>query len=151
MARRQLLRSAGHGHLRGGVGQLRLRPRMRMLRAAEGGGRLLTGWAWTALALYAVWLVTAFGERTVMQLRRAGDTGFPGLSSAPGSASWWASVLFVVALLGAPAAALAGLFALAEDAPVLYATGTTVAVLNILGTLGAMGASWRVGRKPAGA
>ncbi|WLW57893.1 methyltransferase family protein [Streptomyces sp. YU58] len=111
----------------------------------------MTGWAWAALALYGTWLLAAFGMRTVIQLRRTGDSGFRGLSGRPGSAAWWAGVLFAAALLGAvaaPVAALLGLPALAEDVPALHAAGTAVTVLGIAATLtaqGAMGTSWRVG------
>ncbi|KUO16218.1 methyltransferase family protein [Streptomyces dysideae] len=111
----------------------------------------MTGWAWVALALYAVWLAAAFGIRTLIQRRRTGDSGFRGLSGTPGSAAWWAGVLFVAALLGAfaaPAATLAGMPVLVQDAPAVHGAGMAVAVLGIVGTLiaqRAMGASWRVG------
>ncbi|MFD6033582.1 methyltransferase family protein [Streptomyces griseoincarnatus] len=111
----------------------------------------MTGWAWTALALYGFWLLAAFGARAVIQRRRTGDSGFRGLSGTPGSASWWAGVLFVVALLGAaaaPIATLAGLPVLIGHIPAVHAVGTTIAVLGVAGTLiaqRAMGASWRVG------
>ncbi|MGA5191503.1 methyltransferase family protein [Streptomyces griseoincarnatus] len=115
----------------------------------------MTGWAWTALALYGFWLLSAFGLRAVIQRRRTGDSGFRGLSGAPGSASWWAGVLFIVALLGAvaaPAAPLGGLPVLISDAPAVHGAGTAIAVLGIAATLiaqRAMGASWRVGVDPA--
>ncbi|MEV6593434.1 methyltransferase family protein [Streptomyces acidicola] len=111
----------------------------------------MTGWAWTALALYAGWLAAAFGVRSIIQRLRTGDTGFRGLSRASGWAARGAGVLFVAALLGAvvaPAATLAGLPVLVEDAPALYGTGTAITVLGIVATLiaqGAMGTSWRVG------
>ncbi|WP_331753304.1 isoprenylcysteine carboxylmethyltransferase family protein (plasmid) [Streptomyces sp. NBC_00637] len=111
----------------------------------------MTGWAWAALLLYGIWLLSAFGVRAVIQLRRTGDAGFRGLSGRPGSASWWAGVLFVAALLGAvaaPAATLAGLPLLLSEARPVYATGAAITVLGIVGTLAAqtaMGASWRVG------
>ncbi|MFJ3658716.1 methyltransferase family protein [Streptomyces nigra] len=111
----------------------------------------MTTWAWAALALYVFWLLTAFGARAVIQRRRTGDTGFRGISGTPGSVSWWAGVLFVVALLGAaaaPVAALAGLPALIGDVPAMQGAGAAVAALGIAGTLiaqRAMGASWRVG------
>ncbi|WP_328437820.1 isoprenylcysteine carboxylmethyltransferase family protein [Streptomyces sp. NBC_00444] len=114
----------------------------------------MTGWAWAALALYGAWLIAAFGIRTLIQRRRTGDAGFRGLSGTPGSAAWWAGVLFAVALLGAvaaPAATLAGVPVLVEETPALYGTGAAIAVLGVAGTLmaqGAMGASWRVGVDP---
>ncbi|MET9986466.1 methyltransferase family protein [Streptomyces rochei] len=111
----------------------------------------MTGWAWAALGLYLVWLVAAFGVRSLVQRRLTGDTGFRGLSGSAGSAAWWAGVLFVVALLGAvaaPLAALAGLRGVVEDASVVYGVGTAITIVGILGTLvaqRAMGTSWRVG------
>ncbi|WP_031102847.1 methyltransferase family protein [Streptomyces sp. NRRL S-146] len=111
----------------------------------------MTAWAWAALALYVFWLLTAFGARAVIQRRRTGDSGFRGLSGAPGSVSWWAGVLFVIALLGAaaaPVAALTGLPALIGHVPAIHGVGAAVAALGIAYTLiaqQAMGASWRVG------
>lgn len=111
----------------------------------------MTGWAWIALGLYGFWLLAAFGVRAVVQRRRTGDSGFRGLSGTPGSAPWWAGVLFVVALLGAaaaPIATLAGLSVLIGPAPAVHVVGTTIAALGVVGTLvaqRAMGASWRVG------
>ncbi|MEV6397409.1 methyltransferase [Streptomyces sp. NPDC051907] len=114
----------------------------------------MTGWASTALVLYAGWAGYAFGIRAAVQRRRTGDAGFRGISGPPGSASWWAGVLFVLALLGgaaAPVAALAGLGNLAATggAAVRWA-GLAVALVGIAATTaaqGAMGASWRVGVK----
>src|SRR5438270_3411776 len=65
-----------------------------------------------ALVLYAVWAGTAFGLRMIIQWRRTGDSGFRRQTTRPGSAEWWARVLFVAALglgVAAPVAALAGL------------------------------------------
>jgi hypothetical protein len=50
-----------------------------------------------ALVLYGVWFVLAFGVRTVIQVRRTGDTGFKGLGGRAGSLEWFAGVLFTVA------------------------------------------------------
>ncbi|MFE6910817.1 methyltransferase family protein [Streptomyces erythrochromogenes] len=113
----------------------------------------MTTWAWTALALFAVWALTAFGVRAAVQRRRTGDAGFRGISGRPGSATWWAGVLFVLALLGgaaAPAAALAGMPALpgTGDGTALRWTGLAAALAGMAATLVAqngMGASWRVG------
>ncbi|MCP9958545.1 methyltransferase family protein [Streptomyces sudanensis] len=109
----------------------------------------MNGWAWTALALHLGWAGTAFGVRAALQRRRTGDAGFRGISGRPGDASWWAGVLFVIALLGgaaAPAAALAGLPTAAV--PAARWTGLAVALAGMAATLAAqtnMGASWRVG------
>ena len=105
-----------------------------------------------ALVLYAVYLLVGFVARTVIQLRRTGDTGFRGLSGRPGSVSWWAGVLFVVALLVGVAAPVAGLLGLGAvgwlDHPAVGRVGVVVAGAGIASTLAAqlrMGAEWRIG------
>ncbi len=106
-----------------------------------------------ALALYGLYLLLAFGLRTLIQLRRTGSSGFHGLGGRPGSAEWIAGVGFALALvLGAAAPALA-LFDVVEpidvlDGPAAHAVGLVLAVLGIAATLYAqiaMGASWRIG------
>jgi protein-S-isoprenylcysteine O-methyltransferase Ste14 len=107
-----------------------------------------------ALAVYAVWFLLAFGLRTIVQIRRTGDSGWRAsrLPGQAGSLVWWAGLLFVVALLvglAAPLADLAGLDpigALSADA-VAYA-GLVLASIGVLLTLAAqlsMGDSWRIG------
>lgn len=106
-----------------------------------------------ALGLYAVWFGLAFGWRTVMQVRRSGDTGWRGGSfgGRPGSAEWWAGVLFVVAIVvgvAAPVAGLVGLDPLVEPGGAGQALAVGVAVAGIVATLVAqlaMGDSWRIG------
>ncbi|WP_407835935.1 isoprenylcysteine carboxylmethyltransferase family protein [Streptomyces sp. DSM 116496] len=112
----------------------------------------MNGWSWAALALFTVWAVTAFGIRAMIQARRTGDAGFRGISGRPGTASWWAGVAFVLALLGgaaAPVAALAGMPPLpGTDAVALRWLGLATAGAGVVTTLvaqSAMGASWRVG------
>ncbi len=112
----------------------------------------MTVWAWSALVLFTGWAVTAFGIRAAIQARRTGDAGFRGISGRPGTASWWAGVAFVFALLGgaaAPIAALAGMPPLPGTNPGwLRWAGLVVAVVGVGATLvaqSAMGASWRVG------
>lgn len=110
-------------------------------------------WAWTALALYLVGLVLAFGVRSWLQLRRTGTSGFRGISGRPGSLSWWGGVLFPAAVLlglAAPVLVLTGatppLAALAH--PVVAAAGLVAGVAGLVVVLlaqGAMGASWRIG------
>jgi len=39
-----------------------------------------------AITLYVVYLLVAFVARTLIQVRRTGDSGFRGLSGRPGSA-----------------------------------------------------------------
>ncbi|WP_270891484.1 hypothetical protein [Streptomyces sp. DHE17-7] len=83
-----------------------LRSGMRLLHAGP-RGEAVSGWAWTALALYLGWAGFAAGVRAALQRRRTGDAGFRGISGRPGDASWWAGVLFVTALLGGAAAPVA--------------------------------------------
>ena len=66
--------------------------------------------AW-ALALCVLYLVLAFGGRTLLQLRRTGSTGFKGISGRPFSIEWTGGILFAVAVLlglAAPVLTLAG-------------------------------------------
>jgi protein-S-isoprenylcysteine O-methyltransferase Ste14 len=103
-----------------------------------------------ALALYAIWFAAAFAIRSIITRRRIGDSGFRGISGTPLSASWWAGVLFVVALVigvAAPVVDLAGGARLVESAAVGL-VGTILAIVGIVATLVAqrdMGTSWRVG------
>ena len=105
-----------------------------------------------ALGLYLMWFLLAFGLRTLMQVRRTGDTGWRarGLPGRAGSVEWWAALLFVVALavgLAAPAADLLGL-ARIIDIDWLGAIGIVVTSIGILLTFAAqvsMGDSWRIG------
>ena len=105
-----------------------------------------------ALVLYLVWFVLAFGVRTLIHLRRTGDSGFKGLGGRPGSLEWCAGVSFAVALLvgvAAPVASLAGLDPVGPlDARWLGWLGATVATVGVVATLVAqlsMGSSWRIG------
>jgi len=108
---------------------------------------------YVALAGNAVFLVLAFGLRTVIQLRDTGDSGFRGVSGRPGSAEWLAGRLFGLALvIGvlAPILALTGavepLSALDED-PV-HIAGIVLFLIGLGLTLVSqfqMGESWRVG------
>jgi protein-S-isoprenylcysteine O-methyltransferase Ste14 len=108
--------------------------------------------ATVALVLYAVWAGTAFGLRMIIQLRRTGDTGFRGQAPRPGSAEWWARLLFVAALglgVAAPVAARTGLDTFdVLDTSAFAVVGVALAALGIAGTLWAqlaMGDSWRIG------
>lgn len=105
-----------------------------------------------AIGLYVVYLLVAFVVRTIIQVRRTGDSGWRGLSGRPGTAEWWAGVLFAVALLVGVAAPIAGAFGLSTigrlDHPVLNITGAGLAVAGIALTLAAqlrMGGDWRIG------
>lgn len=105
-----------------------------------------------ALALFAAYLVFGFAIRTFLQWRATGDSGFRGISGRPGTADWWAGVLFVIALVAGllgPMTALIGLEALSVlDREWIQFPALVVAVAGIVATLltqGAMGASWRIG------
>jgi protein-S-isoprenylcysteine O-methyltransferase Ste14 len=112
-----------------------------------------TAWACTALALYLVGLVLAFGVRTWLQLRRTGTSGFRGISGRPGSLAWWGGVLFPAAVLlglAAPLLVLTGttppLMALAH--PMVAVGGLVAGVAGLAVVLlaqSAMGTSWRIG------
>ncbi|WP_445517449.1 methyltransferase family protein [Streptomyces sp. NEAU-174] len=112
----------------------------------------MTGWVVAALALYTGWAGAAFGIRAVLQRRRTGDAGFRGISGRPGTAAWWAGVLFVLALLGGAAAPLGTLSGLPElpgiHAALVRWAGLVLTLAGIAVTWVAqtnMGASWWVG------
>lgn len=106
-----------------------------------------------ALSLYGVYMLVAFGGRTVLHYRRTGSSGFRGISGTPGSAEWTGGVLFVCSIIlgaAAPALQLAGALQ-PLDALNRSAAATFGVVLAVGGTIAtmlaqrAMGASWRVG------
>jgi len=113
--------------------------------------------ATVALVLYGVYLLLAFGLRTLIQLRRTGSTGFHGLGGRPGSAEWIAGVGFTLALLLGAAAPVLALLDLVEpiaalDSAGLHAAGLVLALGGIALTFYAqvaMGSSWRIGVDPA--
>ena len=106
--------------------------------------------ALTALILYLVWFVLAFGGRTWISWRRTGDAGWRGVSGRPLSLEWFAGVLFGVALaigVAGPVAGLLGMPLLVDSSAVEWA-GVVIAVVGVLLTLAAqmsMGDSWRIG------
>ena len=109
--------------------------------------------AYVVLAGYLVFLVLAFGLRTVIQLRRTGDSGFRGVTGRAGSAEWIAGRLFVVALLVGVLAPVLALVGAVEplgvlDTGAIHAAGVAIYVSGLALTLASqfqMGASWRVG------
>jgi protein-S-isoprenylcysteine O-methyltransferase Ste14 len=109
-----------------------------------------------ALALYLAWLVLAFGARTLVQLRRTGDSGLRVHAGPVGSPAWWAKAGFLAALLAGAAAPLATLIGPLDFVAVLDGgwvgwLGTAVALAGIAMTFVAqlaMGDSWRVGVDP---
>ncbi|KRF20695.1 isoprenylcysteine carboxyl methyltransferase [Nocardioides sp. Soil797] len=107
---------------------------------------------WLAVGVYAVYLVVGFVVRTVIQVRKTGDSGFRGLSGRRGSAEWWAGVLFAVALLVGVCAPVAGLMGLPTitwlDHGAVNVFGVLLASAGIILTLAAqlrMGSEWRIG------
>lgn len=106
-----------------------------------------------ALALCALWFVSLFVVRSVVQLRKTGSTGVKGFHGPVGSLPWIAGVSASVGLLSAPLGPLGALLEwragdlLASSEP-LHLLGAALAVLGIAGALVAqlsMGDSWRVG------
>ncbi|CRZ14303.1 methyltransferase family protein [Mycolicibacterium neworleansense] len=110
----------------------------------------------TALILYLIFGVLAFGWRSWIRYRRSGSTGFRGIHGKPGSLEWWAGVGFIMAIIvgvAAPAAQLLGFLTpvAALQNPWIQALGTVLAVTGIAATLYAqldMGESWRIGVDP---
>ncbi|WP_020525285.1 methyltransferase family protein [Catelliglobosispora koreensis] len=109
-----------------------------------------------AFALYLVFLLVAFGYRTLVQWRRTRDTGLRLDAGPVGGLRWWAKIGFLGAVglcAAAPVAGLAGLQPLPPlDFPVLRWAGVVLAVAGIAATLAAqlaMGDSWRIGVDPA--
>ena len=108
-----------------------------------------------ALVAYLVFLFVAFGWRTWAHYRRTGDTGFRGLSRAPGERlGGMLLVLGAPLTLLAPLAELAGLLAPAAFGahPAVRAVGVLAllagAWLTVLAQM-QMGVSWRIGVDPA--
>jgi protein-S-isoprenylcysteine O-methyltransferase Ste14 len=108
--------------------------------------------AW-ALGFLVAYGLLALGLRTAVQLRRTGSSGFKGVSGRPGSAEWWAGVLFVIAVAGGVAAPVADLTGALEpisalDTDLLHAAGGGIFAGGFATTLLAqysMGDSWRIG------
>lgn len=106
-----------------------------------------------ALVAYLLYLLLAFGLRSVIQIRRTGTSGFKGISGRAGSPEWLAGVLFVVALvvgLAAPVLALADVVEPLDalDTGATHAAGVVLFVGGLGLTLAAqfaMGTSWRIG------
>ncbi len=106
-----------------------------------------------ALAGYSVFLLLAFGLRSVLHYRRTGSTGFVGFSGTVGSAEWWGGVLFALAVVAGGAAPVLQLTGALLPSMSLVRTdlqpfGIVLFAAGIVGTLWAqfaMGESWRVG------
>ncbi|GAA4626328.1 methyltransferase family protein [Cellulomonas oligotrophica] len=107
------------------------------------------------LSLYLLGVLTTFGVRTWLHRRRTGTSGYRGLFGAPGSAQWWAGILFTAALVLAaagPTLLLAGVGPASAHLPAaLQGLGALITVLGFLAVLAAqmgMGSSWRIGVDP---
>ncbi|WP_433190253.1 methyltransferase family protein [Actinoallomurus sp. CA-150999] len=105
-----------------------------------------------ALVLYLLWAALAFGLRGVIQRHRTGDAGFRGGGLRRGSVQWWARVLFIGALVVAPAGPVAELVGHDPigllDRTSVRTAGAVITVLGVAATMAAqwsMGVSWRVG------
>jgi len=107
----------------------------------------------SALLFLGVYLLLAFGLRSMVMKIRTGSTGFKGISGKPASAEWSGGVLFAVALaLGAlapaldlasvldPIDALDGDFGHQAGAGLFFGGLATTLVAQF-----AMGDSWRIG------
>jgi protein-S-isoprenylcysteine O-methyltransferase Ste14 len=105
----------------------------------------------TAVALCAVWVLTALVLRVLIQVRRTGDTGLRTGTGPPFSVAWWAAaglLVAVVAVVTAPILLVAGTVEALADPGALGWAGLGLAVTGIAGTFAAqlgMGASWRIG------
>lgn len=105
-----------------------------------------------ALVLFGIYVLIAFGWRTLLQRRVTGDSGYRGISGRIGSIEWIGGTLFVVALIAGVAAPVAGIAGLPPletlIARPIQSIGITLVVLGIGATFDAqiaMGASWRIG------
>jgi protein-S-isoprenylcysteine O-methyltransferase Ste14 len=109
--------------------------------------------ALTALAVLLLWLLVAFGLRSIVQRRRTGDAGWRSPGGQRGTLQWWSRTIIgfgaVAAGLAAPVADLAGLPTVAVlDRTWLRLAGLALAVAAAAATFAAqvaMGASWRIG------
>jgi protein-S-isoprenylcysteine O-methyltransferase Ste14/predicted nicotinamide N-methyase len=107
----------------------------------------------TAFAAYVLFLLIAFGLRSVIHWRRTGRTGFVRPSAFMHGAERFVAILFVLALVGAGAAPLLQLAgavtpAAALDRPLVHGLGLALGLGGMALTLWAqlgMGDSWRVG------
>ena len=105
-----------------------------------------------ALALFAVYLVVGFGVRTVVQVRRTGDSGWRGISGRPGTREWWAGAAFAAALVAGVLGPVTATFGLdpidSLTTPLVQIVASGTAAVGITGTFltqVAMGSSWRIG------
>jgi protein-S-isoprenylcysteine O-methyltransferase Ste14 len=106
-----------------------------------------------ALALWALFGLTAVVARVLIHWRRTGTTGVRGISGKVGSAEWFGGVAFVAATVLGVAAPVLDEVDLVDPIGGLDGVGTQVAgvVLYVVGLAGllwsqrALGRSWRIG------
>ena len=106
-----------------------------------------------AFVLYAVGLLLLFGLRTLVHRRRTGSSGFNRIAGTPAEVGWWASVLFVLAIVVGLIGVVVPLVdrGTAGPAGVWGYVGVVVALAGLAGALAGqhgMGASWRIGVDP---
>jgi protein-S-isoprenylcysteine O-methyltransferase Ste14 len=106
-----------------------------------------------ALALWALFGLTAVVARVLIHWRRTGTTGVRGISGRVGSAEWFGGVAFVAATVLGVAAPVLDETDLVDPIGALDGVGTQIGgvVLYVLGLGGllwsqrALGRSWRIG------
>lgn len=110
----------------------------------------MAGWALAFLSLY---LVFAFGVRTLAHKLRTGSTGFKGIAGEAGSLEWWAGAIFALSLALAALAPTLDLAGVLDPIGVLdgrfaHQAGGGMFWGGFVSTLLAqisMGDSWRIG------
>jgi protein-S-isoprenylcysteine O-methyltransferase Ste14 len=110
-----------------------------------------------AIALLAIYGVSAFGLRMLVQLRRTGSTGFKGLGGAPGSLEWTPGLLVATAIglcVAGPVLqvvdALSPVEALDGNAGNFVGAGLSAGgIFATLVAQFAMGPAWRIGVDPS--
>jgi protein-S-isoprenylcysteine O-methyltransferase Ste14 len=106
-----------------------------------------------ASAGYALFLLLAFGLRSLAHWLRTGSTGFVGLTGSRGSAERWGGLLFAAAVVLGGAAPVLQVLGVVQplaglSLPLVQAAGALCFVAGITATLWAqfaMGDSWRIG------
>ena len=110
----------------------------------------------TALAFWLAYVLLAFVVRVALHLRRTGRSGLVVMRAGPGSAPWageLAQGLGLALVAAAPPLALAEVVEpiATLDAPAGHLAGVLLSAFGlagVVGSQGAMGASWRIGVDP---
>ncbi len=105
--------------------------------------------ATVALVSIVLYAAVTLGGRTLLQRRNTEDSGWRGISGAPGSAGWWGGVLLGLAAAGFLVPPLAALLTAGPVIPLpRVVLGGVVFLFGFVFTLHAqvaMGRSWRIG------